>query len=130
LAREHGGDGGTRGPARERFDSTVDLFGEQTVQALVAAFQVATALLGVLLLLLVSVQLARSAAVRLSGAVVPPPRTGRMARPARLDVPSTDGLRTCLPARAPPDVGAPPGFGRDPFHRPCPSRPAGEFPLG
>jgi hypothetical protein len=130
----------SRGAAREGFDSTVDLFGEQSVQALVTVLQLASMAGSALLLLLLSVRQIGQAARR--GRPVPalvPRRTGLRARPDVSDAASSAGLRSCLPARASPlpDSGIPaprpqPTRSRavnDPLHRPDSARrPDGVLP--
>lgn len=106
----------TRPP--QGFDSTVDLFGEHSVQAVAWTLEAAFVLTLAALLVLLSVRVAQQSAVRPLLANRPA-RSSRIAPPGRDadDDPSARWLSTSLPSRAPP----PP----DPVQRFCPA-PSGE----
>jgi hypothetical protein len=94
---------------------TVDLFGEQTVEAMANSLQVAFLLLAGVLLLLLAVHLATSAVERPVLARITW-QTGRLVTPSDSDgIVQRIGLRTSLPTRAPP--GAPPGTDSSPPQR-------------
>jgi hypothetical protein len=92
----------------------VDLVGEQTVQTAVTAAQAALLLLAGVLLMLLSVHLAKSAIQRPTLARVRW-RTGRLVLPDSSEMISDLGLRTRLPARGPPG-GPPAGSPDSPIH--------------
>jgi len=79
----------------------VDLFGDQTVQVAATAIEAAIVLLAALLLMLLSVHVAKSAIARPMLARVPQ-RTGRLVLPERFEMISDAGLQTSLPTRGPP----------------------------
>ena len=105
----------------------MDLFGEHSVQVMVAATQAlleaALVLTLAALLVLFSVRLVQRSADRPVLAIVVPARMGRIAPPGRdTDVPSARWLSSSLPTRAPPpcDPGSPP-ICRPGRQRFCPS---------
>jgi hypothetical protein len=102
---------------RKGFDSTVDLFGDQTVQVVATAFQAALMLLAGVLLLVLSVRVVTLAIVK--PMLAPWPQcAGRLVLPDRSEIISDSGLRSRLPARGPPSSRAlsrfqdPPGDSR------------------
>jgi hypothetical protein len=99
---------------------TVDLFGEQTVEAMANSLQVALMLLAGVVLLLLAVHLATSAVEKpvlaritwhTGRLVTPPDSHGNVQR---------IGLRTSLPTRAPPCGDAPPGSSPPQWFSPAP----------
>jgi hypothetical protein len=86
---------------REGFESNVDLIGEQSVQIVTATLEAALVLLAAGLVMVASVRIARSVAVRPMAAMLP--RAGRPTCPENDNTLSVEGLYTCLPTRAPPD---------------------------
>ena len=112
------------------FDSTVDLFGEHSVQVMVSATQAlleaALVLTLAALLVLLAVRLAQRSASGPVLASIVPADAGRMASPGRdVDIPSALWLISSLPARPPPpcDPGSLPMSRRD-------RQRSGSFPTG
>ena len=103
LALAGPADQSAHGPGREGFESNVDLIGEQSVQIVTATLQAALVLLSAGLVMVVSVRIAQSVAVRPSAVALP--RAGRPTCPENDGTLSFEGLYTCLPTRAPPDEG-------------------------
>jgi hypothetical protein len=80
----------------------VDLLGEQTVQVMATVINAAIVLLMALLIMLLSVRLARLATGKPALARVPLHTTGRLVLPDRSDMPSELRLQRSLPTRGPP----------------------------